>query len=111
MEYSITWTIQLDGKNPLAAAKEALEIQQDVGSTATVFKVTDKRGKSVLVDLQDDSVTLVTRPKPTQRRRCPECNSIRVGTPTGKKVDFDGSTVLMECFNPKCKHVGDESLF
>lgn len=65
------------------------------------------RGQGMLEVLNE----LAEKVTPTQKRSCPECGSIRVGTPTDKKVDFATSTVLMECFNPKCKHIGDQSLF
>ena len=37
--YRITWTIDLNAKSPKAAAKEALRIQRDPKSTATMFDV------------------------------------------------------------------------
>jgi len=53
MFYEITWTIQLSGKNPVDAAKAALQIMQDKNSTATVFNVKemDSEKDAVTVDL------------------------------------------------------------
>ena len=39
--YLVTWNIQVDAKSPEDAALQALGIQQDPESTATVFLVTD----------------------------------------------------------------------
>ena len=106
MEYKIVWRIDLEGKTPLEVAKEALKIQQDKGSEANVFEVTDENGNTVQVDLMDESVTPI---KPEQKRSCPICGSENVGTPKGKKVNFKKSTTLMECF--ECGCVSDQSLF
>jgi len=37
--YKVTWEIDVDAKTPRAAAKEALRVQRDPGSIATVFDV------------------------------------------------------------------------
>jgi len=37
--YKVTWEIEIDARTPRAAAKEALRIQRDPGSIATVFNV------------------------------------------------------------------------
>ena len=50
-EYKITWTINIDGKNPADAALEALKIMQDKESVATVFDVQDEQMKTMRVDL------------------------------------------------------------
>ena len=39
MEFTVTWTIDLDAKSPRDAAKKALEIQRDPDSIATCFEV------------------------------------------------------------------------
>ena len=39
MEYTVKWEIQVEATSPEAAARQALEIQRDVTSTATVFEV------------------------------------------------------------------------
>jgi hypothetical protein len=42
-DYRVTWEIDVTAENPTKAAKEALDIQRDGGSLATVFGVTDSR--------------------------------------------------------------------
>jgi hypothetical protein len=39
MEYTVKWEIQVEATSPEAAARQALEIQRDENSTATVFEV------------------------------------------------------------------------
>ncbi len=51
MEYEVVWKIQLTANSAKQAAEEALKIHRDSGSTATVFEVTPKGGKKVLIDL------------------------------------------------------------
>ncbi len=41
MEYTVKWEIQVEATSPEAAARQALEIQRDVTSTATVFEVSE----------------------------------------------------------------------
>jgi len=43
--YLVHWRIDIEAENPLEAAKEALKIQRDPESIATVFGVTDKESK------------------------------------------------------------------
>jgi len=50
--YLVAWKIELSGRGPRRAAMEALRVQRDPGSIATVFEVTDRTGKSVMVDLE-----------------------------------------------------------
>jgi hypothetical protein len=38
-EYRVVWTIELTARSPRAAAEEALKIQRDPSSLATVFVV------------------------------------------------------------------------
>mgnify|MGYP001579035048 CR=1 FL=1 len=53
-EYRVTWIIELDAESHEKAAKEALEIQRDPGSTATVFVVKNLNTKEILtIDLED----------------------------------------------------------
>lgn len=40
-QYTVTWEIDIDANTPEEAAREALKIQRDTGSEATVFEVTD----------------------------------------------------------------------
>lgn len=54
MDYEVVWRIEIDAKSAKQAAQEALRIQRDGGSTATVFEVTPKTGnnrKMSLIDL------------------------------------------------------------
>lgn len=39
MEFTVTWTINIDADSPTDAAKQALEIQRDPDSVATSFTV------------------------------------------------------------------------
>ncbi len=39
--YTITWEIEFDAESPEEAARMALEVQRDKGSTLLVFDVTD----------------------------------------------------------------------
>lgn len=39
-EYLVTWRVELDATDPLDAARQALEMQRDPTSLATVFVVT-----------------------------------------------------------------------
>lgn len=55
MEYLVTWTIDLTADSPREAARQALTIQRDPKSWATVFTVTDWRGIEVEVDIDDDT--------------------------------------------------------
>jgi len=50
-QYHVVWEIDLDAKTPKAAALEALRIQRDPESTATVFSVTNQKGTINTVDL------------------------------------------------------------
>ncbi len=52
--YIVTWRIEIDATTPRDAAKQALEIQRDPFSSATVFDVTDEDGKNINVDLEID---------------------------------------------------------
>lgn len=50
-EYTVTWAIDIDADTPEEAAKEAMAIQRDPDSIATVFMVSD--GKTTTkVDLE-----------------------------------------------------------
>ncbi len=55
--YRVVWEIDIEADTPLAAAEEALRIQRDRDSIATVFRVYGPDQKNVLVDLlpMDDS--------------------------------------------------------
>lgn len=47
MEYRVTWTIDIEADSPVDAAQEALRIQRDKDSIATVFDVRAMQVKNV----------------------------------------------------------------
>lgn len=49
--YLVTWEIDIDADSPEAAAREALRIQRDAASSATVFRVWGEDGIDTTVDL------------------------------------------------------------
>lgn len=49
--YLVTWKIEIDAKNAKDAAKQALTIQRDCDSTATIFDVREPNGNNVTFDL------------------------------------------------------------
>jgi spore germination protein YaaH len=51
MEYTVSWTIELDADTPEDAARQALEIHRDPDSWATHFVVVDTTGRTHEVDL------------------------------------------------------------
>lgn len=53
MKYFIRWEIDIDADTPEAAAREALRIQRDPDSIATVFDVFDEDGVDNRVDLEE----------------------------------------------------------
>lgn len=56
MEYLVTWCINIDADTPEDAAKQALAIMQDKGSTATVFEIKNKdTGATCTVDLEEET--------------------------------------------------------
>lgn len=50
-KYHVTWEIDVEAETPKKAAQEALRIQRDPDSLATVFDVECRRSKTVRVDL------------------------------------------------------------
>jgi len=51
-QYRLTWEIDIEASGPVEAARQALTIQRDRESTATVFTVRNfKSGATVDVDL------------------------------------------------------------
>ena len=40
--YLVTWTIDIEAENEVEAAKQALQIQREVGGEATYFEVKNK---------------------------------------------------------------------
>lgn len=53
-DYVITWEIELTAETPVAAAQQALAIQRDPDSLATVFSVYSEQGAPITIDLLDD---------------------------------------------------------
>jgi hypothetical protein len=53
----VIWEIDVDAEDPREAAEQALAIQRNAQSTATVFDVTDERGQTVRVDLMEQEAT------------------------------------------------------
>lgn len=52
--YVVTWTIDIDAESDLDAARQALEIQRDPHSIATVFSMCEHgRGTWREIDLQE----------------------------------------------------------
>jgi hypothetical protein len=51
--YTVTWEIDVDAKTPKEAAREALKIQRDPNSTATVFSVSNQKGTIHTIDLEE----------------------------------------------------------
>lgn len=50
-EYRVIWEIDIEADNLKEAVREALRIQRDPESTATIFKVTDKEiRKEYMID-------------------------------------------------------------
>jgi hypothetical protein len=47
-EYTVTWTIDVTASSPVDAARQALEIQRDPGSEATVFEVETFKNRQVV---------------------------------------------------------------
>lgn len=53
-EYHVIWEIDLPADSPVAAAREALRLQRDPASLATVFDVVDPHGRHHRIDLETD---------------------------------------------------------
>jgi spore germination protein YaaH len=49
--YHVMWEIDIDAVSPQEASRQALKIQRDRKSTATVFIVTDSKGNKIVTDL------------------------------------------------------------
>jgi len=55
MQYAVDWKIDIDADTPYQAALEAKRIQNDTGSTAVYFEITDEAGKHFEVDLWNET--------------------------------------------------------
>ncbi|RPH88513.1 MAG: hypothetical protein EHM66_00460 [Deltaproteobacteria bacterium] len=52
--YKVTWEIDIDAETPKAAAIDALRIQRDSSSSATVFTVYSQKGTTThTIDLNE----------------------------------------------------------
>ena len=49
-DYTVTWSMDITAESPMGAAIDALNIQRDNASIATVFVVTDSRGNVFVLD-------------------------------------------------------------
>jgi hypothetical protein len=49
--FTVVWRINIEASSAKQAAEEALKIQRDSASIATVFSVTDYSGKTIDIDL------------------------------------------------------------
>lgn len=82
--YTVTWSIDLDSDTgPYGAAKKALEIMQDEGSSATCFEVSAGDGFKTFVDLDNEL-----------------CKTSLVGNPIQKNAMFitpDSYDYLIDC--------------
>jgi len=52
-EYIVTWSMVIWADDPVDAAKQALGIQRDPQSIATVFRVMGDDGTDTVVDLEE----------------------------------------------------------
>ena len=52
-DYHVSWDIDLVADSPMDAARQALRIQRDRDSIATVFDVTDEEGNTERIDLTE----------------------------------------------------------
>ncbi len=52
--YCISWNIDIEAETPREAAEEALKVQRDPESMATVFEVRDKTGNITTIDLEEE---------------------------------------------------------
>jgi len=59
-EFTVTWTIEVDGDTAEEAAKQACSIMLDRQSMATVFQVKDQQGVTTEVDLLGSCPVIMT---------------------------------------------------
>lgn len=60
-KYRVHWVIEVDAESPYHAAVEALRVQRDPESIATVFVVDDLEGdKKYMLDVTDMPIISVT---------------------------------------------------
>ena len=93
-EYRVMWEIDIYANSSKEAAEEALRIQRDEDSIATVFEVKDENGCSQIIDLEDrfEFCTIC------------ECNEIDEDSPY---IDGVGQ-VCNDCYNERIKNDCEE---
>ena len=65
-EYQVVWRIYVEAATPLAAARQALSVQRDRESWATMFEVYDESESRAFVDVDDEVYTLTIVPGRTK---------------------------------------------
>lgn len=55
----VTWVVDVEAETAVGAAKEALAMQRDPDSIATVFDVSDDDGSKVRVDLTEGTTEVI----------------------------------------------------
>jgi hypothetical protein len=56
--YVVTWTIDIEADDPVSAAQEALNIQRDRNSSATVFVVSAQINSNASTEVMVDAETM-----------------------------------------------------
>ena len=64
-EWIVNWSMPIDANSAINAAIQALEIHRDPASLATVFRVEEPDGSSVLVDVQSLGVPVILERTPS----------------------------------------------
>lgn len=57
-EYLVTWDIEITAENPIEAARQALAVQRDPSSMATVFHV---NGERIDLDAIEDDLAIIRK--------------------------------------------------
>lgn len=83
-EYHVKWEIEVDATSPENAALEALRIQRDQRSIATVFDVMTQHGTTIHIDTNDLH----------QRITCPLCSTTNI-----IKTSTDDAGTTFCCLN------------
>lgn len=85
-EYLVTWQMDVKARTPQAAAIEAHQAQRRRGTLATVFDVTNSKGKIKRIDLTALGVEL-----------CDDCGCVLEGKNTLSCPD--GAIICRDCFD------------
>ena len=64
-EWVVNWSMPIDANSAIDAAIRALEIHRDPASLATVFRVEEPDGSSVLVDVQSSGGAVILERTPS----------------------------------------------